>query len=130
MTRFSRLNDRFSKEFFMRLNSLFVVLVLCLFSAPVLAGPGHEHGHSHGPASKEQAIKIASKVVKNLAKKKVVDSSWSNIKASGAEKKTFSQGPEWVVTFNNKAIKDSSKQTLYIFLTIEGKYLAANYTGQ
>lgn len=36
---------------------------------------------------------------------------------------------EWVVIFNNQKISESDKQKLYVFLTLNGEYIAANHTG-
>lgn len=116
----------------MRYLNIFVFSIFCTFTFPAVAGPGHSHdgGHSHGPIEKSEAIEKASKVVLQLVERKKIDSSWSELNANKAEKKDFGKGPEWVVSFNNNKIKDASKKTLYVFLTIEGRYLAANYTGQ
>ena len=54
----------------------------------------------------------------------------SGAKPAKAEKKTFAKGPEWVVSFNNDKIKNKTKQTLYIFYSLNGHYIAANYTGK
>ena len=101
--------------------------------SPVYAGAGHAHdkdgGHSHGPISAETAKARATKTMKSLAKRGVIDKSWTSVKAAKAEKKTYAKGPEWVVSFNNDKIKDKSKQTLYIFYSLNGHYIAANYTG-
>lgn len=103
-----------------------------LFGAPVMAGSGHDHdhGHSHGPVSSKQVIQRASIVVKRLTQDGKIDASWSGVKASGAEKKTFAKGPEWVVSFINDKLSDSTKQSLYIFFSLDGHYIAANYTGK
>ena len=36
---------------------------------------------------------------------------------------------EWVVVFTNEKVKDPKEKMLYIFLTLDGQYIAANYTG-
>lgn len=104
------------------------------FVTPVYAGEGHSHdkdgGHSHGPISAETAKARATKTMLNLAKRGVIDNSWASAKAAKAEKKTYAKGPEWVVSFNNDKVKDKSKQTLYIFYSLNGQYIAANYTGK
>ena len=108
-----------------------LILTFCFITTPALAGPGHEHdhGHSHGPISKTAAIDKATKKVKQLVDKGKIDASWAKVSAANAEQKTYSKGPEWVVTFKNDQISDASKTTLYIFYTLDGHYLAANYTG-
>ena len=104
------------------------------FVSPVYAGAGHSHdkdgGHSHGPISAETAKARATKTMQSLAKRGVIDQSWSSVKAAKAEKKSYSKGPEWVVSFNNDKVNDKTKQTLYIFYSLNGHYIAANYTGK
>ena len=113
----------------MRIQAIIITLMLSLFSLVAMAGAGHDHGHSHDPVSQSQAEEIATKNVSRLADSGKIDKSWKSIKATKSEQKDFSGHMEWVVVFNNKNISDSAKQTLYIFLDLGGKYLAANYTG-
>jgi hypothetical protein len=42
----------------------------------------------------------------------------------------FKGNPEWVAVFVNDEITDPDKRTLYIYLTLGGDYIAANYTGE
>jgi len=115
-------------------------LLLVLFitfsfgSGTALAGSGHEHGPGgshkpHGPASEATIIKRATKVKNNLANKGTIDASWTTVKHTGIKQKTYANGPEWVITFNNDKVDDTKKQTLYIFYSLDGHYIAANYTG-
>jgi len=111
---------------------LTLFIILTGFSVNyAFAGPGHDHdhGHAHGPISSEDAIKRASKKILNLVKKGKIHESWSKVKSANALKKTFSKGPEWVVTFKNDKVSDASKQTLYFFYSLDGHYIAANFTG-
>jgi hypothetical protein len=105
-------------------------LLLGLSAAPALAGPGHDHSHSHEAIGYIQAETAASKNVARLAGAGKIDESWASIKASKVNQKDFGGGMEWVVTFKNDKIADPDKQTLYVFLRIDGEYLAANYTGE
>lgn len=111
-----------------------LLVLMFLFGQTVFAGPGgghsHDHGHLHGPISSEQAVKKATKHVQKLVKKGKIDASWSGVASKSVEEKSFGHGPEWVVTFENKAAEDPEKQTLYVFYTINGKYLASNFSGQ
>jgi len=117
----------------MRNLSIFIFITTLLACPPAIAGPDHEHGHEHKHASKPVssavAIENATTKVQQLVKTGKIDSTWSGIKANKAEQKTYEKGPEWVVTFNNKKLSDKSKQTLYLFFTLSGHYIAANYTG-
>ncbi len=115
------------------LASTLLFLSALLFAMPIIAGGGHEHdsdgGHSRGPISSDQVIDRALKKMKHMADAGKIDATWSGVKAASAEQKTYSKGPEWVVTFGNDKINDEAKQTLYLFYSLDGHYIAANYTG-
>jgi hypothetical protein len=108
-------------------SSMFIV-------TPVMAGAGHEHGfggtHSHGPITSEAAVKKATKQIQTLIERGKLEKSWGDVKATGAIQKTFAKGTEWVVTFKNDKVKDPAKQSLYVFYTVEGSYIASNHTGE
>lgn len=108
-----------------------LLLIIACYGAPAIAGPGHDHnhGHSHGPISAEKAGKKAIEKVAQLVDRKKIDSSWAKIKPTSIEKKEYAKGPEWVVTFNNPKISNPEKQTLYLFYSLDGHYIATNYTG-
>ncbi|NQY25682.1 MAG: hypothetical protein HRT92_00730 [Piscirickettsiaceae bacterium] len=111
-----------------------LVLSSLFFGIPAMAATGHDHGHGHShtqePVNQQIAEKKADEVIASLVEREKVDKSWSSIKASSIEKKTLNSRPEWLVIFNNDKITDVDKQTLYVFLTIGGEYIAVNYTGK
>jgi hypothetical protein len=45
------------------------------------------------------------------------------------KKTQYNYNNEWVVSFENLEIKDKSKQTIYIFVSVYGDIEGANYTG-
>jgi hypothetical protein len=114
----------------MRIKSIILGLILSSFSFVASAGAGHDHGDSHPPVDQATASTNATKIVAQLAKQKKIDESWGGISASSAEKKVFGDNSEWVVFFVNKKNSDTTKQKLYIFLSLGGEYIAANYTGK
>ena len=114
----------------MRIQTLVFTLVLSLFSFTAMAGPGHDHSHSAAPVSQGEAKVIATKMIAGLAAKNKIEKSWKSVKAAQVEKKTFKDDTEWVVIFNNSEISDPAKRKLYVFLTLDGEYIAANYTGK
>lgn len=107
------------------------ILCFALALAPVsaFAGAGHDHGHSHETITSDQAVEKATAKVQQMASSGKIDASWSGAVAAGVEQKSFAKGPEWVVTFKNEKVTDPAKQTLYMFFSLDGHYLAANYTG-
>jgi len=114
----------------MRIKIFFLTLALSFFSLTVTAGSGHDHGHSHAAISQSQAEDAAIKRVAKLVEAGKIDKSWGAVGVAKSIQKNFSGHQEWVVSFNNTKISDSTKQTLFIFLTLGGKFLAANYTGK
>ena len=120
----------------MRIQPILFSLILALSPAVLLAGANHDHGHDHGhdhshdPVNQSQAEKVAIESVAMLVKKGKIDGSWKSVSVASAEKKKFGGKMEWVVSFKNDKISDASKQTLYVFLSLTGDYIAANYTGK
>ena len=111
--------------------TIFILSSSLLIITPTIAGEGHSHdgGHSHGPVSGEDAAKMAGTRLNKLANAGKIPASWKGINPSSTVKKQYSKGPEWVITFKNSKVKDVKKQTLYMFFTLDGIYIAANYSG-
>jgi len=116
-----------------------LLLTALAFVVPAHAGSGHSHdkdgghsnhSHSHSPIDSNKAKTKATRMLSSLVKKNVIDKSWEGIQPTKAEKKIFSKGPEWVISFKNDKIKDEAKQNLFIFYSLNGHYIAANYTGK
>jgi hypothetical protein len=105
---------------------------LLTFSATGLYahGPGED---GHGPKiviTESQASAKAAQVVATIVKKGQLDASWSPIQPAEIQKKNFQGRLEWVVTFNNPAEKDVTKQKLYVFLSLYGEITGANFKGE
>ena len=109
-----------------------IILSSLIFGAPVMAGTGHDHGHSHSysPVNQEKASANATEIVAALVKRNKLTESWTSVKVASVEKITVQGNPEWVVVFEDKNITDAKKQKLYVFLTLGGDYIAANFTGK
>jgi len=120
----------------MRLNILLLGFIFSAATFLVMAGNdhGHDHGHEHSQVTVAvdaiTAKSNATNIIAELVNKEKLVPSWLNVTASSTEKKEFKGTLEWVVIFENDKITDASKQTLYIFLKVNGEYIAANYTGQ
>ncbi len=118
----------------MNRRTLALSIILGFLSSTVMAGGGHDHGHGHSHSNiavnQVTAKANATKIVAALTQRKKLDESWASTTASSVEKKVFKGNPEWVVIFNNDKITDPAKQKLYVFLTLGGDYIAANYSGK
>jgi len=116
---------------FTYLIALLFTLTTSVFS---IAGPGHghshDHGHSHGVAKQETVLAKSKQKINQLIEKKKLDASWGIMQHSTMEKKTYKHGTEWIITYENKGIEDKTKQTLYMFYSLNGHYIAANFTGK
>ena len=110
---------------------LFIIIGIFTFSAVSPAtSSAHSDGHG-GPAIKEpEAVAVALKHTKHLVKRGKVEKSWEEIEEGTGKLKPFGKSQEWVVTIVNSKAKDPAKRTLYFFLTLQGKYIAANFTGK
>ncbi|MBD3670993.1 MAG: hypothetical protein HUJ29_09495 [Gammaproteobacteria bacterium] len=116
------------------IKSLILVTLLGLAAPAAMAGGNHGHSnghsHSHAPIDQGTAQTSAARIVGVLAKRGELDGSWSGTNAARVEKTPYKGQEAWVVVFENTAIAEPSKQTLYIFLTLGGDFIVANYTGK
>lgn len=109
------------------------------------SGHSHDHSsHSHhmsaepnkvGPPVDAKQAAIAAKIrIADLVKTQAINPNWGDIEPQPAIVTTRKHAPnqeqQWQVTFFNKNIKDTSRQTLYVFLGIDGSFRATNYTGR
>lgn len=108
----------------MRLFLLFSIISILIFGN-AQAGPGHAHENLTADAASRMAVKK----INQLVEKGTIHNSWKDMKPASVEKKTFAKGPEWVVVFSNKAVPDPDKQKLFVFYSLDGHYLATNYSG-
>ena len=107
----------------------FIVILLTaatLSATSAFAGPGHSH---EGPITEMEAIKDASAVVAAFVQKGSLDASWSEVKATEAQKKKIKYTQKWVVTFSNPSEPNPENKTLHVFLNVDGEYLGANFSG-
>ena len=122
----------------MQIRTLIMGLLFSILSTTALAGSGHDHGHSQGhghshdntPINETTAKANAVEYVAALVKKDKLDNSWASISASEIQQISVNGNPEWKIVFVNENIADTEKQNLYVFLTLGGDYIAANFTGK
>jgi hypothetical protein len=118
----------------MQIKTLMLTLALTLSPLTAIAGGSHDHGHghSHGPAliTQSQAETIATERVTMLVNKGKIDERWKSVPVTKSQNKMNGNQAEWVVTYNNNQVSDPAKNTLYIFLSTTGDYIAANFTGK
>ena len=121
--------------------TLLVLGVISFGASPLLAGSNHDHGghsHDHGghshehemiEISKADVLKVSKMQIDKLIEKNKIDASWEKAKLIKTEQKKFNSKKEWVVSYKNENIKDVNKQTIYVFIDLNGDVQAANYSG-
>jgi hypothetical protein len=120
----------------MNFKQILIATLLSFSSLSLFAGVGHDHGHGHGHGHAQQAVsaetaqKNAEKLRDMMVRKEVLDESWKTVAPKQAEKKTTNGQQEWLVTFVNEKSTDPEKKTLFVFLTLGGQYVAANFNGK
>ena len=109
-----------------------IALASILFVAPsAFASEGGScHFHGHTPA-KEAVITGCANGRKNaLVSNGKLDTSWKTVALEKAEVVEGQKMKEWKLTYKNLAEKDAAKQNLYMFYTLTGNFIAANFTGK
>ncbi len=100
-------------------------------ATPVIASPGGScHFHGSKPAEEKTVVGCAMQRKDGLVANGKVDAAWKTIKHDKIEQVDGKKGKEWKVTFKDPAAKDKTKATLYVFFTLPGNFIAANFTGK
>lgn len=108
-----------------------IVLSAAAWAPAVYANEGGScHFHGSKPAAESVVTGCADQRKQTLVKGGKLDASWSAIKPEKVETIDGKKGKEWKLTFKNPAVTDASKQTLYMFYSLPGNFIAANFTGQ
>lgn len=110
-----------------------LLLVLVVFSQSIFANGNHYHPKKFLKCAAEcneaEVRKSVPEALDILVKAREVKEAWKTVPVEKVEKKKFSKGEEWVVSFFNKNEKNTSKQRLYMFITMDGWLNGANNTG-
>jgi hypothetical protein len=107
-----------------------VLALALILGAPTAHSHGDDPSHSHSQITQKQAGEFARQVIAAMIRERAVGESWGKAALASATKKKRGRATEWVVVFNNAAEPDPAKRTLYVFLDLEGEYLAANHSGR
>jgi len=88
------------------------------------------HFHGKKPAAEATVSGCAMQRKEALIKSGKLGATWSVVKPEKIETVDGKKGQEWKVTFKDTTAKDKTKETLYMFFTLPGNFIAANFTGQ
>lgn len=107
------------------------VTLFALLAAPTWADKGSScHFHGNQAAPEATVLVCANQRKEQLVKAGKLDDSWKAIAHEKIEQVDGKKGKEWKVSFKDKAAKDTSRETLYMFFTPPGNFIAANFTGK
>lgn len=113
-----------------------LIITAASFATLVLATPafasegGSCHFHSDMPAKQAAVIDCANQRKNTLAGSGKIDAAWKVVKHNKIEQVDGKKGKEWKVTFKDPAAKDKAKETLFVFFSLPGNFIAANFVGQ
>lgn len=100
-------------------------------ATPVFASAsGSCHFHGSKPAEEKTVVGCAMQRKDGLVAAGKIDAAWKAIQHDKIEQVDGKKGKEWKVTFKDPAAKDKAKETLYVFFTLPGNFIAANFTGK
>lgn len=100
-------------------------------SAPAFSSAGGScHFHGTKPAAEAAVASCAVQRKDALISSGKIDGAWKTVKQDKVEQVDGKKGKEWKVTFKDPAAKDKTRETLHMFFTVPGNFIAANFTGQ
>jgi hypothetical protein len=111
----------------------YAVVFASIFVSTYAFAGGSSSCHFHGGKMASEAVVIdcATQRKDMLSQKGKVDAAWKAVKHEKVEQITSKSGKkEWKVTFVDPGAKDASKSKLFVYLSGEGNFLAANHTGE
>jgi len=109
--------------------AIFSLFTLAPISAYAEPGDGC-HFHGKKPVAEETVLKCATQRKDYLVKDGKLDKNWVTVTHTSIAYVAGKKGQEWKVSFTNPAATDQAKNTLYMFFTPPGNFIAANYTGK
>lgn len=112
-------------------NLIFLLFITSAIPALSHPGAGHDHTHAQPAAiSKSEAEVRAKKTVAAKVAQGKLTKKWLDKSAKKIYQKSFGHGPEWVVEFHDEAAAVVEQRILYVYVSISGKVLGINFTGQ
>jgi Family of unknown function (DUF6488) len=107
----------------MRKFAMVAALAALGMTAPALAHPEDEGMSApRGPSTAE----LAQEAINNLVAQKKLPASWSGAKMTKFDYRE-KNGGQYVLTFENAAIKQAAKRKLFVVMTTDGKLVSTGH---
>jgi hypothetical protein len=89
------------------------------------------HFHGSKPAAEATVIQCATQYKDKLVEGGKLEKSWQAVsKVDKLEQIDGKRNKEWKLSFKNPGAADKTKDTLYLFYSLPGNFIAANHTGK
>lgn len=117
----------------MKLTFAASILTASLFNSTAAYAGADASCHFHGskPAAQTAVIQCATQYKDKLVEGGKLEKSWQAVnKVDKLEQVDGKRSKEWKLSFKNPDAADKAKDTLYLFYSLPGNFIAANHTGQ
>src|SRR5215213_9794407 len=108
----------------MRRMTLCMAVLVAAAPVPLIAHPEPaELGEFRGPTTSELAVEAIS----NLVRAKKLPASWNSAKLTSFDLRSKNGTDQYVLIFENPAIKVAGKRKLYVLMGTGGQFISAGY---
>jgi hypothetical protein len=96
-----------------------------VLAAPAFAHPEDEFGsyQPRGPSTGE----LAQEAINKLVAQKKLPATWTGARLVSFDYRSKNGVEQYVVTFENPAIKQASKRKLYVLMSTSGSFISASH---
>ena len=105
-----------------RISLCLMALIAVAYAAPALSHPEPDE-LSRPPSVSE----LAADAISNLVKTKKLPASWTNAKQLSLDLRTKNGAYQYVVVFENPAIKEAGKRKLYVVFGVSRELISTGY---
>lgn len=109
-------------------SKFFMMIFLAIFSWQYSVFAIAHEGHPH-PLEKNEIIEKSNNIIGKAVEQQKIEPSWKEAKVEEAKIVDEEKGGQWVIKYTNSKINDDNKE-LFVFLTLDGNYIAMNHTGR
>ena len=100
-------------------------------SSPALAHPeGHDEQYRAPPMAAPAQVNVpqaARQAVVRLVSQARLPASWARVQPVSSTQRTRNGAQQWVVTFQNNAIRNAAQRRLYVIMRPDGTFVSANH---
>lgn len=103
------------------------VLVLAAFGTLATPVVAHPTGHDNDEPQRRPVSQLAQNAVVKLVTQGKLPASWAKAKLIKEDARTKDGATQWVMVFQNNAVRTRSKRLLYVLMTPGGDFISANH---